>query len=126
MFNMNKVAGIANAIINAYEGISLTLKTYPYPMNIGMAAAHAAAAFAQVSAIKSASFGGSSAPSIAGSTPATPVTPVTSGAPSQIGGGQRIAIEGLSRGDLFSGEAVRELIEKINEAASDGARVVFV
>ena len=125
MFELNKVAGIANAIINAYEGISLTMKSYPYPINIGMAAAHAAAAFAQVSAIKSASFGGGSAPSIAGSTPATPVSPVSSGAPSQLGGA-RLAVEGIDLNSLFTGRTVRELAERLKEHIADGGDVVFV
>lgn len=67
LFEINKIAGIANAIVNAYEGISLTMKTYPYPWNIGMAALHAVSAFAQVSAIQSTSFGGATAPSLGGS-----------------------------------------------------------
>src|SRR5690606_1551651 len=81
MFRLNQAAGISNAIISAYEGISKTLSAYPYPINIGMAAAHGVAAFAQVNAIRSQSFGsgGGAAPSLAGGTPATPVTPVQSG-----------------------------------------------
>jgi hypothetical protein len=121
LFELNKAAGIANAIVNAFEGISLTLKTYPYPLNLGMAAAHAVSAFAQISAIKSASFGSGAAPSIAGSTPASPVTPVTSGAPSSAG--QLIRIEG--RGSTFTTDQVRELIEQINESLGDGSRLTF-
>lgn len=124
MFEANKIAGIANAIINAHEGISKTLSAYPYPINVGMAAAHAAAAFAQVSAIKSASFGGGSAPSIAGSTPAPPVTPVTSGAPSAQGG--RLAVEGLDPSAMFSGAQMRELAERLQEHIKDGGTLVFV
>src|SRR5690606_30043013 len=43
MFEINKIAGIANAIVSAYEGIALTMSKYPYPLNIGLAAAHAVA-----------------------------------------------------------------------------------
>lgn len=82
LFKINKAAGIANAILNAYIGISRTLREYPYPWNLIMAAAHAVVAFAQVAAIRRQEFGaGGAAPSLAGSTAATPVTPVTSGAP---------------------------------------------
>lgn len=72
LFRINKVAGIANAIINTYEGVSKTLAKYPWPLAGVMAAAHLAAGLAQVSAIQSASYeggGGGTTPSAAGSTP---------------------------------------------------------
>lgn len=126
LFNINKAAGIATALINAYEGISLTLSKYPYPINLAMAAAHAVSAFAQVNAIRSQSFGsgGAAAPSLAGSTPATPVTPVGTGAPGGLGG-TLLTIEGLDPGSLFSGRAVRELAERLEEHLRDGGRVQF-
>lgn len=123
MFNLNKAAGISNAIVSAYEGVSLTMSKYPYPLNIGMAAAHAAAAFAQVNAIRSASFGGGggAAPSLAGGTPATPVTPVEGGTPS--GGGQATIVN--LHGDTFGREQVRDLLEQINESSADGGRIIL-
>jgi hypothetical protein len=77
LFNVNKVAGIGTAVMNAYIGISRTLGAYPFPWNIAMAALHGVAAFAQVNAIRSAQFGaGTSAPSIGGGN-AIPVTPAS-------------------------------------------------
>jgi hypothetical protein len=124
MFEMNKAAGIANAIVSAYEGISRTMAKYPYPISIGMAAAQAAAAFAQVRAISSQSFngGGGAAPSLAGGTAATPVSPVSGGVPGAadaFGGGQVVSIN--LQGEVFGREQVRGLIGQINEAISDGA-----
>jgi len=125
MFEMNKAAGIANAIVSAYEGISRTMAKYPYPISIGMAAAQAAAAFAQVRAISSQSFngGGGAAPSLAGGTAATPVSPVAGGVPGEagaaFGGGQVVSIN--LQGEVFGREQVRGLIGQINEAISDGA-----
>jgi hypothetical protein len=124
MFEMNKAAGIANAIVSAYEGISRTMAKYPYPISIGMAAAQAAAAFAQVRAISSQSFnaggGGGAAPSLAGGTAATPVSPVSGGVPGDaFGGGQVVSIN--LQGEVFGREQVRGLIGQINEAISDGA-----
>ena len=122
LFEMNKISGIAGAIINAYVGISKTMAMYPFPLNIGMAAAHAAAAFAQVNAIRSTSFsgGGGSAPSIAGSTPATPVSDVGGG-----GGGSerglRVSIAGVGASQMFSSEQVRALMSKMNDEIEDGA-----
>jgi len=124
MFEINKAAGIANAIISTYEGVTKALGAYPPPLSFVMAGLQAAAGFAQVSAIKSQTFGsaGGAAPSLAGSTAAPPVSPVTNGGG---GGGQVITVAGLGMGDIFSGKAVRELIERLNEAQKDGAKVVL-
>ena len=76
LFQINKVAGIANALINTYEGVTKTMAAYPYPLNIALASLSLAAGMAQVSAIKSQSFGGGGgAPSLAasGGTPSNPV-----------------------------------------------------
>jgi len=68
LFNINKVAGIAQATINTYEGVSKTLSAYPQPLAGILAATHLAAGLATVDAISSTSFGGGgSAPSLAGS-----------------------------------------------------------
>jgi hypothetical protein len=124
MFELNKAAGIANAILSAYEGIALTMSKYPYPINLAMAAAHAVSAFAQVNAIKSASFGGTGgvAPSLAGGTPAPATTPVSSGTPGDAGPSRSIFIQGISPDSLVSGRQVAELLE---EFVGDGGRVVF-
>lgn len=67
MFKINQVAGIANAVINTYQGATNALAAYPPPLSFAMAAAQVAAGFAQVSAIKSQSFGGGgAAPSFSG------------------------------------------------------------
>jgi hypothetical protein len=130
MFELNKAAGIANAVVSAYEGISKTLGAYPFPINVALAAAHAVAAFAQVRAIASQNFnsGGAAAPSLAGGTPATPVTPVTGGTPQSGGGagsGSVLTVEGVSPDSLFSGRTVRALAERLAEHQRDGGEVVF-
>ena len=43
MFEANKVAGIANAIVNTAAGVTKALEAYPPPFNFGMAAMVAAA-----------------------------------------------------------------------------------
>jgi len=77
MFQINKIAGIANAVIGTYEGASKTMGAYPYPLNIALAGLSIAAGLAQVRAIQSTSFGGGggAAPSLAatGGTPGNPV-----------------------------------------------------
>lgn len=126
LFNLNKVAGIANAILNAHVGISRTLSSYPFPWNIAMAAAHGAAAFAQVNAIRSQSFGGGgAAPSLAGSTAATPVSAVEGGAPAALGsggsgsGGNRNLNIQL-HGTIFGRDQIEQLVNGINEFMGDG------
>jgi len=127
MFELNKAAGIANAIVSAYEGISKTLGAYPFPINVALAAAHAVAAFAQVRAIASQSFnsGGGAAPSLAGGTPATPVSPVNGGTPQSSGGSSLLTVEGVSPDALFSGRTVRALAERLAEHQRDGGTVQF-
>lgn len=130
MFQLNKVAGIANAIVNAYVGISKTMAAYPYPINIGLAAAHAAAAFAQVQSIRSATFGGGgSAPAVGGGGSAAPASTslpaATAGGATPggggVGSGQVVTIN--IQGDLFPRAAVLKMIDAINDATADGARL---
>lgn len=85
MFNLNKAAAIANATINTYQGVTQALASYPPPISFAMAAVQLAAGLSQVSAIKSASFGGaSSAPSVGGGS-AVPTTQASSPAIAQPG-----------------------------------------
>lgn len=124
LFRMNQAAGIANAIINAYEGISLTMSKYPYPLNIAMAAAHAGAAFAQVQAIRSASFNGAggAAPSLSGGTAAPPVTQVESVADQREEEPPKrtnLTIRMEGRGDP-SRRDVERMFDKFNELIDDG------
>lgn len=65
---------------------------------------------------------GSGGGGIGGST--TPVNQ-TSNAPAGGGLSQSITIQGLSSGDLFSGDAVRTLIDKLIDAQRNGARIVI-
>lgn len=123
-FEVNKAAGIADAVINAHIGISKTLSSYPFPINIGLAAAHGAAAFAQVNAIRSQQFnggGGGAAPSLAGSTAAPPVSNV--GPTGNGGGGDsaqslNVNVAGFDRGQLIDPQV---LVDTLNDALRDGA-----
>lgn len=126
MFKLNKIAALANAGIALYEGVSLTMSKYPYPINIGMAALHGAAAAAQISSIQSQQFGGGGAT----------VTPIAGGgsaitegiAPTSIPGPttveptireRTITVSGLTSGQIISSDFARELIETISSEAKD-------
>lgn len=128
MFKINKVAAIANAVIGAYEGISRTLAAYPYPINIGMAALHAAAAFAQVQAIRSTSFSGGGAgttPSLAGTTGVVNDIPIETAPVAEEGltaaPANNVINISFDRG-ITDTESVRQFIEtELSEALRDGA-----
>lgn len=128
MFEVNKAAGIANAIVATYQGMAEALKL-GWPLGPIAAAAIGAQGFAQVAAIKSQSFSGAggAAPSLAGSTPATPVTPVTGGTPASAGGGggSVLIVEGVGEDQLFSGKMVRALMERVSEHMRDGGTAQF-
>jgi len=67
MFKINKAAGIANAIINTYQGATKALADYPPPLSFAMAALQVAAGLKQIQAIKNTQFGsGNAAPSMQG------------------------------------------------------------
>lgn len=130
LFEINKVAGIANAVVNTYEGVSRTMAKYPYPFNLPMAALHLASGLAQVAAIKNAQFGTStSAPSIGGGA-AVPVTNVGSSVPFAESTPVPQAFQPRSQvnltlqGSQFSYQQVaEEIIPLINEAAGNGADI---
>ncbi|MDX1505423.1 MAG: hypothetical protein R3221_06880, partial [Spongiibacter sp.] len=132
-FNIQKGLAIANATVNAYEAIT---GAYKWGANIGgpplgaaMAAAAGAAQFAQIRAISAQQFSASGASGVGGG-----------GARAVAGGGggsaaasaqaaqeepreNQIVTINLQGGDMFSGRQVRQLIQEINDAVSDGAKI---
>lgn len=125
MFEVQKAAGIAQAIMDTYAGAARALKDYPAPWSYAVAAATTVAGLARVAAIRSQTFGGAtaaagggggvSASAVGGVSATTGMAPATN---------QNIVIQGIGAGDLFSGDAVRGLIDKLNDAQRNGARVV--
>ena len=64
MFAKSKAFQVAQALMDTYRGATLSLSSYPFPINIAMMAATLAAGMQQVQAIRSQSFlGGGSTPS---------------------------------------------------------------
>lgn len=116
-FEVNKIAGIANAIINTSEGVTKTLAAYPAPLSFAMAAAQAAAGLAQVNAIRSQSFsGGGGVPSPGGGRTAS-ASATADAAPSNQG--RQVIIQGLDRGSLFSGDQLASLLTELKEDGYD-------
>ena len=66
LFKIQKIAGIASAIIDTYTAINKTMASVPYPFNLVAAAGVAAKGFANVAAIKSQTYGGGGSSSSGG------------------------------------------------------------
>jgi hypothetical protein len=126
LFKINQVAGIANAIINTYEGVSKTLATYPWPLAGAMAALHLAAGLAQVSAISSASFGGGGGTTggIGGGPAAPPSDLATSPAELlQPGGPTNISIT-IDGTGVMTREQTEELAQSLRDLINDGGEPI--
>ena len=124
MFNINKVAAIATALLKAKESVTSAYafgsKIGGPPLGAAMAGVAAAATAGQIAAIKSQSFGGGGSVASGGGTSSVPTQSAAAG-----GASQSITIQGVSSGDLFSGDAVRTLIDKLIDAQRNGARIVL-
>lgn len=127
LFGQSKAAAIAQAVISAYEGISRTLGAYPYPINIALAAAHAAVAFAQIAKLRSTTPNSTTATGPSGGGGASSVPALSSGssagtpAPAQ----QTLFVQGINATGLFSGEVVRNIAQKLIDFQKDGGKVVL-
>ncbi len=139
LFKVNKIAALANAIINTAQGVTRSLAEYPAPINIAMAAITAAAGLAQIQAIRSTQFsggGGGTTPSAAGSAPTINDRPVGGaggipldtllagqGGPGGVAQRIDINIDGLQEGGLISADDTRKLIMSINDQLGDGVNL---
>lgn len=132
LFEINKVAAIADAIISAHEGAARTLAKYPWPLGPVLAALHYAAGIARVSAIQATTFGAPSAPSVAAGA-AIPVEPIVNqpfdgSASDRLSAAEpapaRREINVTLIGSSFTYQQVaEELIPLINEAVGNGADI---
>jgi hypothetical protein len=128
LFEIGKAAAIGKSIMDTYAAINNTMASVPFPYNMAAAAAVGIAGFANVASIQSQSYGsksgGSGSPVMySGGLPAVNTTQGGAGGGSmQSGAMVNINLEG---GDaaVFSGKQVRSLIDQINEAVGDGARI---
>ena len=130
LFRLNQLAGIANATINTAEGVTKALSAYPPPLSFVMAAAQLAAGVAQISAIKSAKFGGGGSAGNVGGAPAVGTTPITT-APSNIANQvaaneakqkpQQVIIN-IDPDANYSGRTLQELSEKVAEQIGYGVK----
>jgi len=120
MLRMAKIVGAARAMVSTLIGAAKALEQ-GFPYNIAAAAMVMAKGIAFVQAIKGTGEGGTSSTggggggSVRGTPAAAPVT--------QEGQRSTAAVINLSGGDMFSRDQVVSLINSINEAMEDGARL---
>lgn len=114
-FGESKAFAIAAAVINTAESITKTLATYgATPWGLAAAAAAAAAGAAQIATIRSANKGGGG-----GGSSASTSTAAASAGPTSIP--QSVTVN--LHGDTFGREQVFNLINSINDAVADGAKI---
>lgn len=129
MFELNKVAGIANAYLAANQGAAEALK-WGYPMGPIFAGLIWAAAAVNIAQIRSASFGSStSAPSVAGGTavPVQPIEPISSSSAPETQQQTQNVIQVTIQGNVLGNEEfVREtLIPAIQDEINDRSVVII-
>jgi len=138
-FEIGKKAAQAQVVVDTYASASAAFKSLAGIPIVGPALGAAAAGaaivggMARLNAISSSSFGGSSVSnptagsSSTGTASAATADAAMAGQSAQSNAQtQSLYIEGIDPGSMFSGEQVRNLIDKINEAGSDGKQVMLV
>jgi hypothetical protein len=126
-FKLNKLAAKAEAGLNAFRAIQQVWadNSLPFYAKIAATAITAAATAANIAGINKSEFGGGAVPSNLG---ATPVTPAGGALPDTTGGqrgAQTIFVQGLDPSAIFSGDAVRGLLERLQSALDDGGKLVI-
>lgn len=120
VFSKSKAANVAAAIMNTAAAITQALKL-PFPLNWAQAAAVAASGATQLAAIKSTNMGGGGrTPSVRGGSAAGGSEPQQAALPSQT-----LHVAGIAPGQLFKGEAIRELVGELLQFQRDGGRVIL-
>ena len=120
LFQVNKVAGIANSIVNTAEGVTKTLAKYPPPLGPILAGLVAAAGAVQIATIRGTQYGGGGggAPSVAASIPQpAPTGGGVGSTPEATLGQDQVSVNGRAmtrqtlviQGDFISAEMLERL-----------------
>lgn len=122
LFEGSKAAAIAQTVINTGQAIMATLASVPAPWGYAVAAGVAATGAAQIAMMSKTnrnSSGGSGA-SVKAAAPAA-----AQPAAEQPGSSSTLFVQGISSAQLFSGDAVRDLAQKLIDYQADGGKVVL-
>jgi hypothetical protein len=122
LFEGSKAAAIAQTVINTGQAIMATLASVPAPWGYAVAAGVAATGAAQI-AMMSRTNRNSSGGSGASAKAAAPSAP--SGGDTQPSSSSTLFVQGISSAQLFSGDAVRDLAQKLIDYQADGGKVVL-
>ncbi len=129
-FAIGKAAAMAQAVVSTAAGIARAFGELPFWVAIPAAAAIGVAGAVQISAIAGTQFGGGgSVSSSSGSISMVGGEPIGVGQSAQPGvtGNRQNTIQvnftGLSDNQILNGQQMRQLIEQINEAQSDGSPI---
>jgi hypothetical protein len=126
MFELNKIASTANAIINTAQGVTLALASYPPPISFAMAAAQLAAGLVQISTIQSAQFGSASSPPSVGGGNATPTftAPTVATNAASAAAKDPLTIVHFHGANKDEEETARRFMSALNEASRNGAQFI--
>ncbi len=124
IFEDNKTAAVASAIINTLQGITKALASYPPPYSFAMAALQGAMGFAQVAKIKSTSASGGGSMSAAPAPSSMPRAGAGGGEGTNPGG--TLVVQGINPAAMFTGAQMREIAKQMLAYQRDGGKVVLV
>ncbi len=125
IFELTKKLNLAQAIVALPTAVMESYKNAGgFPFGIPAAAAMGAIGLANIASIRNAQYGGGASPNLPGAAAAGGGVVGDQNAPRGNGGGAAAPQISLSLvGDNFSRDQVRQLIESINEALGDGAKL---
>jgi ribosomal protein S20 len=118
LFENNKAVAVAEAIVSTYQGVAKALGAYPPPFNYAMAAGVLAMGMKQVASIRSTTKSTKSASGSVGGGAASGAGQSAPAAPSEPSKATSMTI--VLKGDTYTKQNARDLIETINDALKDG------
>jgi len=124
IFEDNKAAAIASAIINTLVGVTKAFAELPFPLNWAQAALVSATGFAQVQKIRSTSknaTGGSASVASGGTSAVAQSAAQTEDAPAKS---TSIFVQGVGPNQLFRGESLLAFIDAVKEYQRDGGELI--
>lgn len=120
-FGIVKALSVASALIKGYEAVTSSYAAGAAiggpPVGIAFAALAAAQTAAQISQLMSVNSSSKGTPTMAGGGSSSPVVEAPA---------QGITVQGFNKNMLVSGDAINDLIDRINEAGRDGKRIHVV
>lgn len=126
LFQLNKVAGVASATIDAFKGAGRTLGQYPAPFGPALAAIHLATGLANARNIAKQSFTGSvgGGSITGGAVPNIPATPNISQDTNRQNSTPQQKVEIFVKGEVFTAQVLDDVIDGINERVGNNVELV--